>query len=209
VTALYGSPQTRKEADFRYDPANFDVPDNSTLIGCWQTEKYFADIAPILREELILKSPVRQELQPLIRQLVETTSVSIHVRRGDYLHPNCVAYHGNLGMDYYTRAIEYVRGRVPNPTFYVFSDDPSGAASEWCSANMPGEIVSGNNPTEDLYLLSQCQHSIIANSSFSWWGCWMAESATGNDRIAVAPQRWFNEAPLDSSDVVPERWIKL
>lgn len=187
-----------REKQFTFDPAVYEQPDNTQFNGCWQSEKYFEHIADDIRRELTLPVPV-----PGVESLwTKPESVAVHVRRGDYLNPSTSAYHGNLGKDYYDAAQQYVRERVPNARFYIFSDDP-----EWCSQNMQGEVISGKySAHEDIALMSQCSHNIIANSSFSWWAAWLGNP---EGRIVVAPKRWFNQAPLDYSDVVPERWIKL
>jgi hypothetical protein len=140
-------------------------------------------------------------------------SVFVHVRRTDYVgNP----YHVVLPMDYYGEAAALVAAKVPNPVFFVFSDDP-----EWCEANfklpyntmIPGiydRALQHHLGREDaeMYLMRLCGHAIIANSSFSWWGAWLGADKNGG--IVIAPKSWVGPAWKDApTDIVPGRWIRL
>jgi hypothetical protein len=191
-----------KEKTFRFDPDVYDQVDSTYFDGCWQTELWFADIADEIRQELTLLK-VSDEVQRVADRLRNTNSCFIHVRRGDYLKPWNQQYHGICGFDYYQKAIEHIRNHQAGIDIYTFSDDP-----EWCRENLPGEVISGRfDHYEDLYLMQQCRHAIIANSTYSWFGAWLGD--TQPDRIVAAPSKWFNQAPLDYSDVVPSRWTKI
>lgn len=135
-------------------------------------------------------------------------SVSVHVRRGDYVTlASASAYHGLCTLDYYHRAIRHVAERVANPTLFVFSDDP-----EWTKANLhspfPTHYVD-HNPAgkafQDLRLMSLCRHHILANSSFSWWGAWLSRS---NGGLVIAPERWY-AVNRPTPDLIPARWIRM
>jgi hypothetical protein len=132
----------------------------------------------------------------------------LHVRRGDFVSLNSAArVHGLCSVDYYARAINLVRSRCPGCHFLVFSDDP-----QWARAELPLDpsavFVTGNaeRPEQDLILMSACGHHIIANSSFSWWGAWLAASQA---KVVIAPKQWFLNAPRDTSDLIPDGWIRL
>lgn len=201
VSSLYGPFSTYKDKAFVFDASVYDASPDIFLDGYWQSEKYFESISDEIRKELTL-TMVSDEVSRTADRLREGNSVFLHVRRGDYLNPWTAQYHGNLGMDYYNKAIEYIKERVADVQVFVFSDDPG-----WCKGMLPCEVISGRfNRYEDLYLLSQTRHAIIANSTYSWWGAWLGERS---DSIVVAPQRWFGTAPLDVSDVIPSRWVKL
>jgi hypothetical protein len=190
-----------QEKKFSFDPDVYGQPD-SCFIGCWQSARYFEHIADEIRQELTLPK-ISDEAQRIADRLRNTNSAFIHVRRGDYLKPWNTQYHGNLGLDYYQKAIEHIRNHQAGVDIYVFSDDP-----EWCRENISGEVISGKfDQYEDLYLMQQCKHAVIANSTYSWFGAWLGD--TQPDRIVVAPSKWFGVAPLDYSDVVPSRWTKL
>jgi hypothetical protein len=137
-------------------------------------------------------------------------STFIHVRRTDYTLPQSIEIHGNLGMKYYNRAMNYIRERVSDAKFFVFSDDP-----EWCRANFPDcQIVGHNKPGtkaggpgqehEDIWLMSMCENAIIPNSTFGWWGAWLGRSKT-----VIAPKIWLWSNPGSFKDIVPDRWVRL
>lgn len=194
---------TFDETTFRYDPTIEGLPDGYYR-GYWQSEKYFDH--ELVRRELILKQVPGSLTVKLGEYLARHNSVFIHVRRGDYLQ--AADYHGLLGTDYYNSAADYISKHVPGAEFYVFSDD-----LEWCREHLSGKFkilgFPGSSHDDELYLMSRCEHAIIANSTFSWWGAWLGD-ADPEDRIVIAPQRWFGEASgVDGTDIVPERWVRI
>lgn len=191
------------EKTFAFDFGVFTTPPDTYFRGYWQSSKYFHD-HKALREELTLRF-IRPEVQELAKRLRDENSVFVHVRRGDYLNPGTAAYHGNLGHaslteGYYKDAISYMKEKVDDPKFHVFSDDP-----EWCKQNLPFPVITGFASHEDLYLMSQCRHGIGANSTFSWWSAWLGDY---EGRVNVFPKKWFN-AEADTRDIIPERWVRL
>ena len=178
------------------------------LLGYWQSEKYFQQIADLIREEIRLPDEPKGLNADLLAQIQNTDAVSIHVRRGDYItNPIAAAWHGACELDYYQRAIAYIEKQTQRPQFYIFSDD-----IPWVKANLhinhPTTYVdhNANDPCEDLRLMSACKHFIIANSSFSWWGAWLAEYS---QKIVIAPKRWFLTPDKNDRDQVPETWIRM
>jgi hypothetical protein len=122
--------------------------------------------------------------------------ISIHVRRGDYLHQQY--HHPICSAEYYSQAIDLINENIP---IVIFSDDIN-----WCKENIKADFYIENNKNyEDLYLMTKAKHNIIANSSFSWWGAWLNKNP---DKIVVAPGIWFGEGylHLDLSDLIPEEW---
>lgn len=218
-----GTPQYG-EKTFAFDKSVLDAPPGSYFIGCWQTERYFVN--KLIRPALTPKNPLTQETVEWKMKIVNSKqpTCSIHVRRTDYLVPSTVAYHGSMGMEYYNAAIEHIKSRVANVRFYVFSDDTA-----WCRENFVGEefsIIAANGmgngnagPStehEDLFLMGFCDHAIIPNSSFGWWGAWLGDQNSKDyktDRTVIAPQNWFNPTGpvkhFDTSDVCPARWTRL
>ncbi|WP_276353558.1 alpha-1,2-fucosyltransferase [Cohnella caldifontis] len=189
---------------FNSDIQHSDV-DNTYFQGYWQSEKYFSNIESIIRREFEFPPFDEVEnirLEPLIRL---QNSVSIHVRRGDYVnHP---LYSNICTEQYYSRAIEYIMNHVNTPYFYVFSDD-----IVWCRKNLDlstqVEYIDWNNGQRsyrDMQLMSFCKHHIIANSTFSWWGAWLNPNP---DKIVIAPKRFMN-GENDAIDLVPDRWLRL
>jgi hypothetical protein len=185
-----------------------DVPNDCYLMGNWQTERYFSKFQKIIRDDFLFRLLPTGRNAALAEQICSEVGVSLHVRRGDYVaNPSSLAFHGLCSLDYYRRAIDYISPRVANPVFYVFSDD-----IPWVRENLfidyPCHYVDHNKGDEsynDMRLMSLCKHNIIANSSFSWWGAWLNSQA---DKIVVAPESWAL-SDFDTSDIVPDTWIKM
>jgi hypothetical protein len=179
------------------------------LIGYWQREKYFRAIEFLLRRELTVRGQPDARNRGMLELISQTQSVSLHVRRGDYV-ADAVAYryHGVCPISYYDASLKLMAERVPDLHLFVFSDD-----IEWTQQNLrcdhPTTFVDHNGVEkdyEDLRLMANCKHHIIANSSFSWWGAWLAPYTA---KTVVAPKRWFREAGVQKGDPVPMGWIRL
>lgn len=192
--------------DFPYSDVLTRVDDGTWLSGFWQSERYFADDADRIRADLRLKNVSAESaaLERTIRAM--NYPVAVHVRRGDYAAvASTRMYHGLQGPEYYRAAIRQIRARHSRAQLVFFSDEP-----EWVAANLGPDIavlVRANGtarPQEELHLMSCCRGHIIANSSFSWWGAWLAQS-----ELVIAPGKWFQAAGLDERDVVPSRWMRL
>lgn len=200
-----------KEPSFTYDPEFARLSAPVYLDGYWQSERYFADQAGLLRDEFVLKSPIDSRNERVIAsiELAGAASVSLHVRRGDYVsNPQTAQYHGVCSLDYYVAAIKYISSRVSDPVFFVFSDD-----LEWVRANLQTDhtvmFVDVNDASQgawDMELMRKCRHHVIANSSFSWWGAWLNPHP---DKIVIAPRRWFSGASHDTRDLIPASWVRL
>jgi len=180
--------------------------DNCYFIGYWQSERYFADITDEVRRAFTFHLPLTISADAKRTQITSCNSVSIHIRRTDYLKPRRIKDYNVCTPDYYQRAIAYMQSYVPGCRFFVFSDDYN-----WVKANMEFPLgtvfVDGNtgqNAWQDMYLMSLCRHNIIANSSFSWWAAWLNNNP---DKIVIAPSQWFRNRPRP--DIVPEQWIRL
>lgn len=177
--------------------------DNVTLKGCWQSEKYLGSVET-LKSDFSLVAPLRPDAEAWAETIRRAANpLFMHVRHGDYCSiPENLLYHGIMPADYYLRARKLIEYKSGPTEVFVFSDDP-----EWCRINLPGLVVAGNNQFEDLYLMSLCKHSVIANSSYSWWAAWLGADKNGG--LVVAPAKWFVTPTLDPRDIVPERWMKL
>lgn len=181
--------------------------DDVYLRGYWQSERYFQEIADEIREIYALRPTLGEAKQECLDRIRSTdkTSVSLHVRLGDYLDPqNMRVYAGICTEAYYRNAVEYIRKYVENPLFIVFSDN-----MELAMQMIRGNDVYYVRPEEgssfvDMYLMSQCRHHIIANSTYSWWGAWLTER---EDTIVTAPERWF--AHIMNPDVICDRWVRV
>ena len=181
------------------------------LIGFWQSEQFFKSVESLVRQEFTFKHPLDTKNSEIAKRISSVNSVSLHVRRGDYVNnPQITNSHGLCSLEYYQNAISSIEKNITNPVFFIFSDD-----IEWVRANLvlsgQSEIVSGNTGIQsyiDMQLMCLCRHNIIANSSFSWWGAWLNNNT---DKIVVAPKQWFpDEAKnVQTKDLIPEKWIRL
>lgn len=198
-----------KEKHFHFDQNILTLPNNIYLEGYWTSEKYFKNIEQIIRQEFTYTNKPDKVNQELMKQISACNSISIHVRRGDYVeNERTNQFHGVCGLDYYKTAISYVAQGINNPHFFVFSDDP-----RWCKKNLHLKYPTtyftnnlGKKDYEDMRLMSQCQHNIIANSSFSWWGAWLNQNPS---KIVIAPKQWFHDTSIDTKDICPESWISI
>ncbi len=183
------------------------LPDNICLEGYWQSEKYFSEIVDIIRTEFSFVNPPSAINQELLEEICGYNSVSVHIRRGDYIsNPKTMEFHGVLGIDYYTRALNLIRKNVKNPHIFVFSDDISWGRKN-LKIDLPIQFIGHNGAEkdyEDLRLMSNCKHHLIANSSFSWWGAWLCENP---DKVIYAPKKWFNAPGINAGDLIPDSWF--
>lgn len=175
--------------------------------GFYQSEKYFSDIKDEIRKAFTFNLEIAnaKSLEIIKKIDADNNAVSIHIRRGDYLQPKhwesigCVCQ-----LPYYKNALSELEKRIPNPSYYVFSDDIA-----WVKENIPLENATfinwnkGEDSWQDMMLMSHCRHHIICNSTFSWWGAWLNPR---KDKVVIIPEKWFNhsEAPY----IYPEGWIK-
>jgi hypothetical protein len=204
---LHRGPRIVRQRGTGFDAQVLDAPDGALLVGYFQSERYFGPVADAIRTDFAL----RAALSPAAEQVAEKiaaagASISLHVRRGDYVtNPNAKQFHGTLGSDHYRRAL----GRIdrPDAQVFVFSDDP-----DWCAAELelgqPTTVLprDGRSAAEDMVLMSRCDHHVIANSSFSWWGAWLDPRP---EATVVAPARWALDAEADFADVCPPRWLRV
>lgn len=195
-----------KEVEFRYNKDLMNLNgDNIFLEGYFQSEKYFLKYEKEIRKDFEIISPFKKITKEAIKQIQKVNSVSIHVRRGDYL-TNPI--HNTNKEKYYKNALKLIENRIEDPVFFVFSDD-----MDWVKLNFSTKLktvfIDFNDALtnfEDLKLMSSCKHNIIANSSFSWWGAWLNQNP---NKIVIAPKQWFNDDSRYSKDVIPTSWAKI
>ena len=193
--------------NFRLEPTALSRPGDTYYDGYWQHEEYFRDI----REELLslFRFPELTGEQNLhCRQRIgDTGSCSIHIRRGDYLTDPL--RRGTTGLDYTNRAIKRMKELADPECWCVFSDDIEWA-KEHLSKLLPKATIiysewnQGEKSVHDMHLMSLCQHNIIANSSFSWWGAWLS---TRTAKVIIAPNNWMNMEDVCSP--VPTGWLRI
>jgi hypothetical protein len=190
-----------------YDPGILRHKAPLYLEGFFQHERYFADAADALRNDLFVpRERPDARNAALLQAMTAGITASVHVRRGDYV-TNAASnrFHGVCPPEYYARAAAELAQQHGVERFFVFSDDP-----EWTRANLslprPAEHVSHNTERAahwDLYLMKHCRHHIIANSSFSWWGAWLDARP---DSVVIAPAQWFAGTGTPAAAIIPPAW---
>ena len=177
--------------------------------GYWQTELYFKNIESVIKQAFEFNNElISPKNTQTIKEIGKVQSVSLHVRRGDYVaDPGVKVVHGGICTTYYYRkAIQTMLSKiVGDVVFYIFTDD-----IKWVKNNLNFNkivIVDWNRGAEswqDMMLMSHCKHNIVANSSFSWWGAWLNNN---KEKIVIAPSKWFNTMP--TFDIISENWIRI
>ena len=208
------------EKNFRahkYMPEVLDWPDNIYLHGCWENERYFADIADIIRQEFTLKQPLGAAAQYWQKKILAAQcSVSVHVRHGDFINLKHDIF-AILPLEYYYECVRQLK-QHSNPTAFVFSNN-----LQWCRENLrlsvPMEFVAGDGLAdfEELYLMSLCQHNVIANSTFSWWGAWLNKNSDKKVFVPIPSNivgtdktyRGFSAERNENSPLQSDRWIRM
>lgn len=196
-----------KEPHFEYDKNFMKIKNNTYLEGYFQTEEYFKSISTEILKNFSIKSEASIKSNEIINLAHKNESVSLHVRRGDYVtNKNASKFHGLMGEEYYKKAISIVNKKIKSPKYFIFSDE-----IEWVkkSFDLPkGSIFVTHNKSgiEDMRIMIECKHNIIANSSFSWWGAWLGQN---EDKKVVAPKVWFLDKSINTSGVIPARWEKI
>ena len=181
--------------------------------GYWQNERYFSEFEELIRQDFIFKTlPNYASLEIKADIVKKDNSVSVHVRRGDYISSDKInALYGTCSLDYFYKAMNMMEVKLKDPHFYFFSDD-----TDWVEKNLQinyprSTIISHNkgiDSWQDMMLMSSCENHVISNSSFSWWGAWLNPRL---DKIIIAPYKWFNDEGLNTQSqyIVPKSWIRI
>ena len=193
-----------QERQFNYDSELVErCPDDISLYGYFQTERYFTDIADSIKEDFTFKKDVIANCEEVMEELLEP--IALHVRRTDYVeksqdHPPC-------SLKYYHNALKRFNEKRP---VIIFTDD-----TKWCKEQdifKPDRFLVSetDNNVYDLCMMTMCTDYIIANSSFSWWGAWLSQNP---DPEVIAPKTWFGStgytAKNNTADIVPKRWTQI
>ena len=197
------------ESSSRYMPAVERLSGNNYICGYWQSERYFAEHSDVIRNDFKFTNPLSIDNQRLIDKIVTSESVSIHIRRGDYIaNKSAASTYAACDGRYYLTAVRLIAEKYKEPTFYVFSDEP-----QWARDNLhidfPTVVVDTNTSKMnyvDMQLMAACKSNIIANSTFSWWGAWLNSN---RNKTVVAPKCWFNSNTVDTGDLIPRSWVSV
>ncbi|MDX5593038.1 alpha-1,2-fucosyltransferase [Pseudovibrio sp. SPO723] len=193
-------------------PTSLALPQPMTrplhLSGFFQNFEAADALGASLRQDLILKTEMAPQRRHILHQIRSGPSAALHIRRGDYLEPAHQEAFGSCDLSYYTQAITLLRNTYGVNTFYLFSDDP-----EWARAHLGGkryiQIVAplgDHRDHEDILLIAACDHAVIANSSFSWWGAYLNRSPR---KVVIAPKIWFRDGSIDEDRLLPPTWLRL
>lgn len=185
------------------------ISDDHYLVGFWNSDLFFQGFESQIREKLTFANHIRSPFQSILPNIQTPNSVSIHIRRGDKVGNSS---YSDSRLEYIFQAIRIIQSKMSEPFFYVFSDDP-----EWCKHHLaelkiPYRIMSQeitHTESEDLYLMSQCSHHIIAASTFSWWAAWLNDHPS---KIVISPKAtlWFPEKDLQEvSAILPNHWMTI
>lgn len=198
-----------REPHYHFDQSFFELPKNTYITGYFASEKYFTNIEKEIRDDFRFIKLKNNLNKKLVNKIKKSKSVSIHIRRGDYItNKNANKFHGVVPLSYYKTAIDYIKNKFDSVSFFVFSDD-----SQWAKENLNIkdhiEFIThntGSNSFRDMQLMSYCKHNIIANSTFSWWGAWLNSY---KEKIIIAPKIWIKDTSVNTNDVYPTSWIKI
>lgn len=197
----------RESFNYNYNPDFLQPSKGITFYyGGWHTEKYFAAEREKIKSVFDFKKPLGNCNDEYIDQIASTNSVSLHVRRGDFMNEANIGLFGGVATKaYFEEAIKLIATKVNNPHFFVFSND-----MDWVKENLSMDTVthvtcnSGKDSWKDMKLMSLCKHNIIPNSTFSWWGAWLNNN---KDKIVISPFRFLNND--NYTDVYPDSWTKI
>ena len=199
--------QAHHQKQWTYYPEFHELPDNTWLSGNYQSEKFFAPVADILRHHFTFRYPPTPAVEAMAARIKSGPSVAVHFRRGDYLGQYSTI--GALPADYYDRAIDFLKQLLPwETTYYFFSDEIDAVEREY-KPPVPHVFVKcfdQANYYDKIRLMQLCDHNIIANSTFSWWAAWLNPHA---DKIVIAPKQWFSEMEHPDEDMCPESWERV
>ena len=200
-----------KQEGIEFDPRLLTAKPRGTayLEGYWQSEQYFKDVAPAIREELRIIPPTDGINRVMAEHIRGCLAVAVHVRFFDAPQEQGV---NDVPSDYYARAVARMESLAPDAHYFLFSDQPAAARARIPLADDRITLVVNNQGDEnayaDLWLMTQCRHFIIANSTFSWWGAWLAEHA---EKQVIAPGFEMQKGKMSwgFEGLLPEEWLKL
>ena len=186
-----------------------EAPEGETMLQGWfQNIEEFANVENLIRDQFTFKVDFSDKIEDLRKEILsKPNSVSVHVRRGDFINnPTAYAHNEHMGSEYYQKAMSIIEKTNDDLTYYVFSEDV-----EWCKENIKNdkhEVIfvnndyAGDRDSGHLYLMTACNNHIIANSTYSWWGSFLSKS-----KITVGPKKWFTNQ--EGSDIMLDEWIQI
>ncbi len=196
-----------KEKHFHFQAEILSTPQSNAIYEGWfQSYRYFEGMEEVLKKQFTFKNPILPKSQDLHQRIKNTNAICLNVRRTDFLKVDAL---NTTNLDYFLKSARHMSTLVDQPSFFIFSDD-----IDWCKENIildhPVEIVDHQHKGEKfgnyMQLMIACKHYIIPNSSFAWWAVWLNQNP---ERKVIAPKNWFNDENIDTSDLVPQDWIRF
>jgi hypothetical protein len=191
-----------------YRPSFTSLPPNTLMNGLFQSARYFDHLREEIRQQLGVHSPEMLKLCPAqtLERIKVANSVSVHIRRTDYLSAGNREVFEVCNLAYFRKAMSRLRELLLNPTFFIFSDDIN-----WAKAHLTGTDVHYVSSTQhrgstvqDFVLMANCAHHIISNSTYSWWA-----SFAGSDGEVLLPERWTNDGQSPIADKLLPTWTTV
>lgn len=169
------------------------------------------------KEIFTFRNEMEYKKSDIYHKIVTTNSVSLHIRGGDYLTSE---YYNICTPEYFLNAINLINKSVKNPHFFIFTNDIEYANTivQKINEHIPKNYTIANNASfaedvgSDMFLMSQCKHNIISNSTYSWWGAYLNQN---QNKTTIAPENWVNpkmknQAEMDTiNKILPDNWIKF
>jgi hypothetical protein len=186
------------------DPICFEELDNVYLNGYWHSYKYFDDVKDDLFNDFSLKYNIDINSDFRNQILSENNSVSIHIRRTDYVNN---PFYAQCSMQYFQNAMNLIAKKIENPVFFIFSDDLDYVKKNLKINNTVYYALNKNteiSTIEDFFNMQSCKHHIISNSTFSWWASWLNPNP---NKIVVIPKHWYTNPDEDSSGYYLDSYI--
>lgn len=174
---------------FNFDPYYYKLSlrksKNKYLYGYFQSTQYFKDAEDLIKQELLVKTELTSKEKVVLHKIANCNAVAIVMRLGeDYSKSELLNI---CNEEYYQKAIDIINEKITNPVFFVFSDRID-IAKEKYKFNVNVEFIEGFNDYESLRLMYNCNHFIIVNSSFAWWGAYLSSN---KEKLIVAPSKWY------------------
>ncbi len=206
IRDLFGVRKLIREKEcWHFDPSVAEAGADICLWGFWQSEKYFTDAKEEVSRAFTFPEVLPSAARALADEIQRTTSVSLSVRRGDYVNAANAKVFGGTNLEYYDAAIAYIAQRISSPHFFIFSDDVA-----WCREHIKPSYPTTYIPADiggrsAMQLSSLCKHHIIANSTFSWWAAWLNRN---QEKIVIAPKQWA-VGGQNQEDIFLPKWVIL
>ena len=173
------------------------------MVGRYQEYYYLQDMRPSIVEDFSFEQRMPESVIKFFYEIIGNDSVSIHVRRGDY---SGAEEFDICTINYYRNAVQRISELVENPIYYIFTDDLEYVMSNFYFLEKFSLIDNSalkDSDYFDLFLMVNCKHNIIPNSTFSWWGAWLNKNP---NKIIVCPEKWNGFDFILTDDICPPEW---